>query len=98
MRIFYQTQGSLVVTHIFFPLPPQPYLAKLAGAFHHLSMEVVSDPITFLEDISGVGHIFHTCTELVKPTLSALNWALGPSSSVSHSGEGPCIYFKASTI
>ena len=54
-------------------------LAQLAGAFHHLGVKVVPNPMTLLEDISGED-IFQSRTVLVKPTLSALYRASGPSS------------------
>ena len=54
-------------------------MAQRAGAFHYLSVEVVSNPMTLLENISGKD-IFQSLTVLVKPTLSALGRALGPFS------------------
>ena len=54
-------------------------LAQQAGAFHHLGVEVVPNPMTLLEDISGED-IFQSRTVLVKPTLSAHYRASGPSS------------------
>ena len=54
-------------------------LAQLAGAFHHLGVEVVPNPMTLLEDISGED-IFQSRTVLVKPTLFAFYRAWGPSS------------------
>ena len=55
-------------------------LAQLAGAFHYLGVEVVPNPpMTLLEDISGED-IFQSRTVLVKPTLSTLDRASGPSS------------------
>ena len=54
-------------------------LVQLAGAFHHLGVEVVLNPMTLLEDISGED-IFQSRTVLVKQTLSALYRASGPSS------------------
>ena len=79
--------------NFFFPLPPQPFLAKLAGAFHYLNVEVGPHPINLPGRHFRWRPYFQTCTELVKPTLSALDRASGPSSSVSLSGEGP--YFRS---
>ena len=76
----------------FFSITAAALLGQAGGAFHHLSVEVVPDPITFLEDISGEGHIFGPAPSwLSQPALPLTGY--GPSASVSLSGEGP--YFRS---